>query len=113
VVRLFIASDIEREIQLVRGQELWRKRIARKIWGSYGANVLSALGLLCYTEFAGRLKRDHFSDGIRERVSTIPLLISDPSTPDNSVPAPVMSHNWIEQATQVRVRLIASPRATS
>src|SRR5439155_22178086 len=33
VVRLFIASDIEREIQLVRGQELWRKRIARKIWG--------------------------------------------------------------------------------
>jgi hypothetical protein len=25
------ASDIEREIQLVRGQELWRKRIALKI----------------------------------------------------------------------------------
>ena len=51
--------------------------------GSCGANVLSALGLLCYTEFAGRLKRDD------------------------------MCHNWIEPATQMRVRLIPSPRATS
>jgi hypothetical protein len=51
--------------------------------GSCGANVLSALGLLWYTEFAGRLKRDD------------------------------MSHNWIEPATQVRVCLIPSPRATS
>src|SRR5438034_4644238 len=50
--------------------------------GSCGANVLSALGLLCYTEFAGRLKRDD------------------------------MCHNWIEPATQMRVRLIPDRKST-
>ena len=63
--RQFIASDIEREIQLVRGQDLWWKKVARKIWGVRpgGGNFLAALGLLCYTEFAGRIKCDDFSEG--------------------------------------------------
>lgn len=63
--RLFITGDIEREIQLVRGQNLWWKRAARQVWGVRpgGGNFLAALGLLCYTEFAGRIKRDDFSDG--------------------------------------------------
>lgn len=62
--RLFISSDIEREIQLVRGQERWWKQVALKMCGIRpgGGNFLAALGLLCYTEFAGRIKRDDFSN---------------------------------------------------
>jgi hypothetical protein len=61
--RLFITSDIEREIELVRGQDLWWKKAARRLWGVRpgGGNLLAALGLLCYTEFAGRIKRNDFS----------------------------------------------------
>ncbi len=63
--RDFITADIEREIRLARMEtSLWRRLLARAVGNpNGGGNFLTALGLLCYTEFAGRLKRNDFSDG--------------------------------------------------
>lgn len=49
----FIFNDIEREIELARASEP-AVRAAGVRPG--GGNFLAALGLLCYTEFGGRLK---------------------------------------------------------
>jgi hypothetical protein len=46
----FIEADIQREIDLARS-------------GKGGGNLLAALGLLCYTEFLGGLKRAIFAHG--------------------------------------------------
>ena len=59
VVRLFIASDIEREIQLVREQELWRKRIARKIWGVVRQRSLGARAALLHRVRGSAQARRH------------------------------------------------------
>ena len=50
--KLFIFSDVEREIQLakVNKQELERLGVTPG-----GGNFLAALGLVCYTEFGGKL----------------------------------------------------------
>ena len=63
--RAFIAADIGREIRLARGETSRWRRLVRWALGNPpgGGNFLAALGLLCYTEFAGRAKRDDFSDG--------------------------------------------------
>lgn len=55
--KLFIRSDIEREMQLAKvSTGIFGKQILRwlKIHPG-GGNFLAALGLLCYTEFAGKL----------------------------------------------------------
>ena len=51
--KLFIFSDVEREIQLVRadGKALQALGVTPG-----GGNFLAALGLLCYTEFGGKLR---------------------------------------------------------
>jgi hypothetical protein len=49
----FIFSDIEREIQLARADK--RQLQALGVTPG-GGNFLAALGLLCYTEFGGKLK---------------------------------------------------------
>jgi hypothetical protein len=50
--KLFICTDIEREIQLATAD-----KTALQSLGVHpgGANFLAALGLLCYTEFFGKL----------------------------------------------------------
>jgi len=67
----FIYSDIEREIQLARTSEDYNNKIALQKMGinSGGGNFLAALGLLCYTEFAGKIMNEgkcsstkHFND---------------------------------------------------
>ncbi|MBM3946511.1 MAG: hypothetical protein FJ315_03805 [SAR202 cluster bacterium] len=54
----FIFSDVEREVQLARvSQTSTGERALRSLGiAPGGGNFLAALGLLCYTEFAGRLK---------------------------------------------------------
>jgi hypothetical protein len=54
----FIVADIEREIQLAKVSKSRSGRTALKKLGirAGGGNVLAALGLLCYTEFCGKLK---------------------------------------------------------
>ncbi len=51
--KLFIFSDVEREIQLARadGEALRALGVTPG-----GGNFLAALGLLCYTEFGGKLR---------------------------------------------------------
>ena len=51
--KVFILSDVEREIQLARadGAALQTLGVAPG-----GGNFLAALGLLCYTEFGGKLR---------------------------------------------------------
>ena len=51
----FIFSDIEREMQVARADadQLQRRGITPG-----GGNFLAALGLLCYTEFGGKLRFD-------------------------------------------------------
>lgn len=63
--RAFITTDIEREICLARAHNSFWTRLLLRAAGipGGGGNFLAALGLLCYTEFAGRLKRNDFSDG--------------------------------------------------
>ncbi|MBI5044287.1 MAG: hypothetical protein HZC10_10770 [Nitrospirae bacterium] len=58
----FIFSDIQREIQLAYTSDLSEgKEIMRKFGiNQGGGNFLSALGLLCYTEFMGGIKRGVF-----------------------------------------------------
>jgi len=50
----FIFSDIKREIELARS-------------GKPAGNFLSALGLLCYTEFMGGILKGHFSGSTKSR----------------------------------------------
>jgi hypothetical protein len=55
----FIFSDIERELQLACTDPGTLKAIGIN---SGGGNFLAALGLLCYTEFAGKLKYNRKKD---------------------------------------------------
>ena len=55
----FICSDIQREITLAKLSEEQLPNELRRVPG--GGNLLAALGLLCYTEFAGGLKRGNCS----------------------------------------------------
>jgi len=56
-IKLFIYSDIEREIQLARATEdpIKKEEIEKLQINTGGGNFLAALGLLCYTEFIGKL----------------------------------------------------------
>jgi hypothetical protein len=52
-VKIFMFSDIHREIQLAKADSKHLEAAGVK---SGGGNFLAALGLLCYTEFGGKLK---------------------------------------------------------
>src|SRR5688572_25893761 len=55
--RQFIFTDIERELQLARLDEKQQEQLRTLgIEHVGGGNLLAALGLLCYTEFAGKLR---------------------------------------------------------
>jgi hypothetical protein len=51
--RAFIFLDVEREIQLAKADAAALKALGV---ASGGGNFLAALGLLCYTEFGGKLR---------------------------------------------------------
>lgn len=51
--KLFIFSDVEREIQLAKSDDRALRALGVT---SGGGNFLAALGLLCYTEFGGKLR---------------------------------------------------------
>ena len=55
--KLFIFSDVEREIQLakVSARDSGQRALRRLRILPGGGNFLAALGLLCYTEFGGKL----------------------------------------------------------
>ena len=63
--KVFIFSDIQREIALAKASQCEEKQQLLGALGIKpgGGNFLAALGLLCYTEFAGGLKNDDFSRG--------------------------------------------------
>ena len=63
--RTFIYADIEREIALAKASQNPFKKLLLRMAGvpSGGGNFMAALALLSYTEFAGRLKNNDFSDG--------------------------------------------------
>lgn len=63
--KTFIFSDIQREIALARISQKDRTHLLPKELQVTpgGGNFLAALGLLCYTEFAGGLKNSDFSRG--------------------------------------------------
>lgn len=52
----FIFNDIEREIELARATQKSPEALRAAGVREGGGNFLAALGLLCYTEFGGRLK---------------------------------------------------------
>jgi len=54
--KLFIFSDVEREMQLARASEANGSALLSLGITPGGGNFLAALGLLCYTEFGGKLK---------------------------------------------------------
>ena len=54
--KLFIFTDVEREIQLARASQANESALASLGITPGGGNFLAALGLLCYTEFGGTLK---------------------------------------------------------
>lgn len=56
--KTFIYADIQREINLAKiSEDKDRKKDLEKLIGfSGGANFMTALALLCYTEFAGQIK---------------------------------------------------------
>jgi hypothetical protein len=54
--KLFIFSDVEREMQLARASEANGSALLSLGIAPGGGNFLAALGLLCYTEFGGKLK---------------------------------------------------------
>jgi len=54
--KLFLFSDIEREIQLARASQANESALRSLGITPGGGNFLAALGLLCYTEFGGKLK---------------------------------------------------------
>ena len=58
--KTFIYSDIEREIQLARASKNCYNKVTLQKMGINpgGGNFLAALGLMCYTEFAGKLMND-------------------------------------------------------
>lgn len=60
----FIFADVEREIALADTSETWFGRLLLRMANVSpgGANFMAALALLSYTEFAGRLKNNDFSD---------------------------------------------------
>jgi hypothetical protein len=60
----FIFADVEREIALADASEqsLGRFWLRRAKVHPGGGNFMAALALLAYTEFAGRLKNNDFSD---------------------------------------------------
>ena len=71
---LFIAADIAREVALADASERTLGRIGLRLASvpSGGGNFVAALALLSYTEFAGRLKNNDFSDGnSRKNFATI------------------------------------------
>lgn len=53
--KAFIFSDVEREIQLARADGAALRALGAT---PGGGNFLAALGLLCYTEFGGKLRFD-------------------------------------------------------
>ena len=67
--RIFIYADIEREIALAKASQNPFKKLLLRMVGvpSGGGNFMAALALLSYTEFAGRLKNNDFSDGNSRR----------------------------------------------
>ena len=67
--RDFIATDMQREIGLARDETKVLRRVVRRLQGrpSGGGNFLAALGLLCYTEFAGHVMLNDFSNGSARR----------------------------------------------
>jgi len=54
--KLFIFSDIEREMELARASKANESTLRSLGITPGGGNFLAALGLLCYTEFGGKLK---------------------------------------------------------
>jgi len=62
--RDFIFADVEREVALPDVSERWFGRLLLRIAKipPGGANFMAALALLSYTEFAGRLKNNDFSE---------------------------------------------------
>lgn len=62
--RDFIYRDIEREIALAKATETAEGKSFLEKAGvpSGGGNFMAALALLSYTEYAGRLKNNDFSD---------------------------------------------------
>jgi hypothetical protein len=68
--RLFAFSDIRREIALARASETANGAAAldSASISRGGGNFLAALGLLCYTEFGGKLKYNCMRNG-REHAS--------------------------------------------
>ncbi len=54
--KLFIFSDVEREIQVARASQADKSALQSLGITPGGGNFLAALGLLCYTEFGGKLK---------------------------------------------------------
>ncbi len=70
----FIIRDLEREIQLAKLNEADKKVLPDLGVHPGGGNFLAALGLLCYTEFGGKLRfgsklndgRDHASKNFNE-----------------------------------------------
>jgi hypothetical protein len=52
----FIFADVEREIQLARATRANKSALRSLGITPGGGNFLAALGLLCYTEFGGKLK---------------------------------------------------------
>lgn len=54
--KLFIFSDVEREIQLARASQANESALRSLGITPGGGNFLAALGLLCCTEFGGKLK---------------------------------------------------------
>lgn len=69
--KAFAFTDIHREISLARASESEESRVALQCAGveTGGGNFLAALGLLCYTEFGGRLKYDCRLSDDREHAS--------------------------------------------
>lgn len=57
--RNFIYSDIQREISLVEATAKDEEKLRELKIIPGGGNFLAALGLLCYTEFVGKLKYNH------------------------------------------------------
>lgn len=60
----FIYADIAREVALATASQNPLKKLFLRVAGvpSGGGNFMAALALLSYTEFAGRLKNNDFSD---------------------------------------------------
>ncbi|MBI2906305.1 MAG: hypothetical protein HYX92_01475 [Chloroflexi bacterium] len=54
--KLFMFSDVEREIQLAKASQVNESALLSLGVTPGGGNFIAALGLLCYTEFGGKLK---------------------------------------------------------